>query len=172
MPGKVTFISYYPITQTPGERLCNSENSSWAQRKPKERKGSSHLGQNGDTLHQRHPRGSSAFLLLSPSPHLMFLLSSLIFLQVFSFSYMTCWQLARESSQKRAHFSGNPASLPVKGRQRREVAETKEIQQVQTGLGNSNSYLSTKTDANVSNSYLVQLLFINVYLSRYLKHQC
>ena len=104
MPGKVTFISYYPITQTPGERLCNSENSSWAQRKPKERKGSSHLGQNGDTLHQLHPRGSSAFLLLSPSPHLMFLLSSLIFLQVFSFSYMTCWQLARESSRREPTF--------------------------------------------------------------------
>ena len=62
MPGKVTFISYDPITQTPGESLWNSENSSWAQRRPKERKGSSHLGQNGGILPQLHPRGSSAFI--------------------------------------------------------------------------------------------------------------
>lgn len=118
------------------------------------------------------PLSASAFLLLSPSAHLIFLLSSPIFLPVFSFSYMTCWQLAREFSQKRAHFSGNPASFPAKGRQRGEVAETERYSKFKPDWGTQTDICPQKQMPTVSNSYLVQLLFINVYLSRYVKHQC
>ena len=63
-----------PNNPNPWGKACNSENSSWAQRKPKERKGSSHLEQNGGTCpnsipEDRLPLLASAFLILSPSAH-------------------------------------------------------------------------------------------------------
>lgn len=91
------------------------------------------------------------------------LFASLLFSPCDWISYTTHWQRATESSQKRAHFSGNPASFPVNGRwQRRAGAESAMMASSDSLLrfGNSSRWSIHKSrNANVPNLYLLRKHF-------------
>lgn len=105
-----------------------------------------------------------------------YLFASLAFSPCDWISYMTHWQPATASSQKRAHFSGKAASFPLKGRGwgrgswecddgkfkgRTKVWKLKEIICSQK-----------QTMPTVPNSHLTYIFFMHVCISRCVEYLC